>query len=179
MIKLTKEQEELIIPHCLKWLDLSYSTDNSAFKDTTRIEELITQIYINAELSVPENFHYFDSPMAIKRSIENQFGEYDIYWCYGSNDYYLAEYDFLINYTNVSISTKLFEPFIELAKLIYWWVADENDVWISKKPNTIKINGNKIHCANGPAMIFDDGFVAYYIDGKKLTKQEFDVHNKI
>ena len=37
---------------------------------------------------------------------------------------------------------------------------------------------NKIHRLDGPAIIHSNGLKYYFIDGKRLSKEEFDVHPK-
>ena len=37
---------------------------------------------------------------------------------------------------------------------------------------------NKIHRLDGPAIIHSNGLKYYFIDGKKLSKEEFDINKK-
>ena len=169
---LTKEQEATFPYYVEKWKNIGLSTDNSAFGDTRPIEELIGNIYVNAGLKAPKNFHYHESPHDIKETLNKKFNSPTIYWCYGSNEvYWLSFYDFFMNETEAEVSDKLI-PFFDISKLIYWWVPDENDVWISKKPNKIMMNDeNKLHCDGGPAISFDDGFAIYALNGVKMPEK--------
>ena len=71
---------------------------------------------------------------------------------------------------------------------------DFGDIWYYKKNTNIIHNPygpafinrlyevyyieNKIHRLDGPAIIHSNGLKYYFIDGKKLSKEEFDVHPK-
>ena len=48
--------------------------------------------------------------------------------------------------------------------------------FISKYGNKFYFINNKFHRLDGPAAIYSDGEGGYYINGEKLSKEEFELH---
>ena len=73
----------------------------------------------------------------------------------------------------------------QIYKDIVYYKKDTNIFHNPYGPSVITKNGNKIyhienkrHRLDGPAMIYSNGEEEYWINGKYLTKEEFEKHPK-
>jgi hypothetical protein len=58
----------------------------------------------------------------------------------------------------------------QIAESAHWWWPYENIVFVSDRP-IVKTNSNKIlHCDNGPAVEYPDGYCQYYLNGRSVPE---------
>lgn len=89
-----------------------------------------------------------------------------VYGCHDAN--WLGFYDFFIRETSVTNVDKL-NPLIELAKYCGWWAPYKNAVVFQNRPVSIKFDAAKLlHCENGPAIKYRDGFSVYSWHGVRV-----------
>ncbi len=94
------------------------------------------------------------------------------FW-YGSYySYYVSFYDFISNLDRVKIGNKSKNLSIAKSMLnLGWCLCYENVCIISKKPNKISMQFEKLHCEDGPAIEFEDGYKLYAWRGVRLDAE--------
>jgi len=84
-------------------------------------------------------------------------------------------------FINISYSAKennILNLWINESKNCHWWFPLENFVIASERHNILRINTNgQLHCDNGPALAYPDGFCLYSLNGINLTKEQFTISN--
>ncbi|MES9841258.1 MAG: DUF6745 domain-containing protein, partial [Candidatus Thiodiazotropha endolucinida] len=71
----------------------------------------------------------------------------------------------------ISEAEKLF-PLIELSKHCGWWAPYTNSVILQDRPSSIIFDDQKrLHCENGPAISYRDGFSVYAWHGTRIPKE--------
>ncbi len=91
------------------------------------------------------------------------YGQHDANW--------LGFYDYFREVCNLVKETDKLVPLIDLSKHSNWMYLYKNIAIISEKPISIKLNEqNKLHCINGPALEYKDGFSIYSINGKRIVE---------
>jgi hypothetical protein len=73
--------------------------------------------------------------------------------------------------------TNSIQPLTKLAYEVNWCAFYKDIVILSEKPEIIIVNAkNKLHCTNGPAIRYKDGFETYALNGKRIT-DETEIRN--
>lgn len=164
---LSSSQKDQIPVYRDKWLGVGLSTDPITNKPA--IEEVVRNMYKNANLSAPKRFHYVASPKAAieyiskmkgvknksKKDIlkEMSFGNQEASW--------LSYYDYFINVVGVKKCEKIL-PIIELAQHCGWISFYDTDVIVQERPSAIRFDDQRrIHSEVGPVIEYSDGFAIY------------------
>ena len=102
------------------------------------------------------------------QSIINEaiYGQHDISW--------LSFHDYFREVCKLVKETEKLVPLIDLAKHSNWVYPYKNIAIISEKPVRIKMENNKLHCTNGPAVLYKDGFSVYSINGEIITGEKLE-----
>lgn len=186
--ELTPEQEALIPVVRDEWLNLAFSLTF----DEEKAVQYAKFLYRVAELDEPE-VYVFDSPLALqiaanmldanetptreevnrrvpitkKEDLEMySFCSYGDWWNYG----WIAFYDFFQRIGVVE--NELFEELKTLAKSnVFTMIQLEGVCLVSKPPvKLLKDNQDRLHCEEGPAIKFADGYEQYYWKGTCIPK---------
>ena len=89
---------------------------------------------------------------------------------YGSQDAdWLGYYDFLMEVCKIK-DQKLI-PFIDLAKDCGWWLPTTETCFMSEKPMLCNMKDSVLHCEDGPALEYRDGFKIWAIEGICVNEQ--------
>jgi len=143
-------------------------------------EKLLKQVYRNGIPSIrpPKKFIWVDSPLAgaklaqqlrqeagekatVDDALECGFGQHDANW--------LAYYYFLATELKTKASKRVL-PLTELCKHCGWWWPFDNVCIISERPTKMLLDAkNQLHCDDGPAILYPDGFAVYAKHGKVYT----------
>jgi len=84
---------------------------------------------------------------------EMRYGQHDAGW--------LSFYDYFNNECNLSDCEKL-NPLNDIAKHCGWWSPYENIVVFQHKPDIVNLDNNSVvHCEDGPAIKYRDGFAIH------------------
>lgn len=169
--KLTKDQTDKMPSYVEKWKKIGLSTDPV---DLEKAKSAICLAYKLAGLKEPTNFHVADSPMsAIKliQKLDPKQNAKDIFnnMIYGSQDAaWLGFYQFFRDEVNIEDCKKL-DGLIELANHCGWLNVYEDTVVFQHRPEVIKFDEqNRLHCPDGPAIRYRDGYSVYAWHGVRI-----------
>lgn len=90
-------------------------------------------------------------------------------YIYGSFDSWYSFYDYFDNEVFKLEKRDLFYIVTELSKLGLTWCCDEFCV-VCQKPSLIKMVDGKLHCEDGPAIMYDEDFKVYSLNGVRVPE---------
>jgi hypothetical protein len=87
--------------------------------------------------------------------------------CYGQHDgAYLALFDYFRTACGFETQTEQLRGQWEEAQSAGWYLPHEHVCWVSERPKFLHLNNrNRLHCNNGPAMEYPDGWSIYALNG--------------
>lgn len=113
-----------------------------------------------------ENGNYKIDSSILQNAI---YGQHDVAW--------LALYKF---FSEKIDGLEKIHAIIEVAKNACWWWAFEDVAIVTERPVKISLNNNnQLHCADGPAILFGDGFAVYAWNGLRIPKHFIEDRHKI
>jgi len=91
------------------------------------------------------------------------FGQFESFWC---------SYYEVMHRMGVIADLKKLEPMVDLAKSAGWTVCFWDWVFVSKRPSAPvqRDDQNRLHCLNGPAIGYEDGFGVYAVHGVRVPR---------
>ena len=169
---LTAEQEAQLDVYYERWLAIGLSTEPT---DIGKAAAALNNVYSSAGQSPPDKILHMQSPMAAAEWEKAEglstsgvgsviYGNHDASW--------LGFYEYM--HEVVGIDCKELKGLWEQSRLAGWcWVYDDVAV-ITDRPVTLNIDeqGN-LHCEDGPAIGYGDGFKLYFWHG--VTVDEYIV----
>jgi len=182
--KLTPEQEKELVIWRKKWFEIGSSCEPA---DKPRAEKAITQMYKEIGKEQPEIIWCTSPKDAIEKikakkeeekqdvSVNNILNE--CWW--GQNEaYWVAFYKFCRDVLGVVYekdkSEKL-DLWSEISQSCGWWWPYENFCFISDRPELVKWEeaneSPRLHCENGPAIKFRDGYTVYAWHGIRVAEK--------
>lgn len=176
--KLTKEQESKLEVYRDLGLKEGLSTDRM---DKNLVNKAVNALYTCASLTPPKKIIYAKSPIEMvqltlkERGIKvtkESFREELNNICYGSNEsYWIKFYEFFKNECDI----KNLESLDGLSQMQHcgWYIPYSNFIVISEKPTEIHMKDKVLHKDLGPAILFEDGFAVYALNGIKDPTGEF------
>lgn len=174
---LTPEQEAQLPVYRDMALKIGLNTSPINFNETRRV---LKEIYEANNIKFPEsNMHYARSPKeATKITKANGIANKSDFFkniVYGNNDsFWLMFYLFFDEVCGIPLPQ--IKPLLELAKHSGWNYVDENLVVCIERPHTIKFDEQKrLHCENGPAIEYADGFAIYSWHGMNVPDEWISV----
>ena len=92
---------------------------------------------------------------------------------YGSHEaYWLAEYDYFREVLGLVKETDKLVGLFELAKSCGWVLPCEKICYASERPNILNLdNKRKLHCEDGPAVRYPDGWRIYVDHGVRVSEK--------
>lgn len=165
--ELTPEQEELIPVYRDRYLK-KFHTHKKV--DQAQVKEFFTWLYELAGLKAPEEVYIVDSPLAAQ-DLANQlngtknkvysFSSYGSAWDLG----WISFYMYFKEVCGIELDEK-FDKYKDFADMgVYDSIQFDRAVIISELPIKIHTLGENVHCSDGPAIEFADGFKVYYWNG--------------
>ena len=95
---------------------------------------------------------------------DSVYGQHDAHW--------LGFYEFFRNVTNLISETRPVDGLIEFAQHAGWAIPHEKICWISERTEIVCQDDQKrLHCINGPAVRYPDGWELYYLWGVKVPRE--------
>jgi hypothetical protein len=162
--ELTKEQIAKFPEYVKKWTDIGLQTKPL---DVEAIKKCFKKVYGAANLKVPKEFVFVASPLEGYQLTGTQ-----NYVLYGAHDAsWLSFYDFFKRECGLVEETKQLEGLFELATLAGWCWVSEDLVIVSDNPLHIHMKDKILHCENGPAILYGDGFAIYSLNGIRMKKE--------
>ena len=172
--KLTAEQEAMMPVYRDEWLKIGLSTEPLDFE---KAKAAMIQSYELAGLKAPDKFLVADSPMdaiRVVQSIDPKMSKQDVFnvSVYGAHDAsWLSFYAFFRDVVGLECCKKL-DGLIELAKHCGWANVFDELVVLQHRPEVIKMDDeNRLHCENGPAIRYRDGFSVYAWHGTRIPAE--------
>lgn len=97
-------------------------------------------------------------------------GNYDLF--FGSQEIFLSYWDFIFQTKKVKSEIKQYATlFMQLAECCGWWFPFEEVCICSEKPEKISVVDNKLHCDDGPAIKYRDGFSIWILNGIRVSRK--------
>jgi hypothetical protein len=178
--ELTPEQEAQLQPYADKWIKIGLSTEPLDFENA---KKAVIKCYKIVGLKEPTQFYHAKSPDdAIKliKLLDPSKKETEILeeMIYGSNDaYWLAFYSYMKEVLDVKEIDSI-DGLIELAHYCGWLNVYEDVVVMQDRPERIKFDEqNRLHCQDGPAIRYRDGYSVYAWHGVRVPAKWIDDPN--
>lgn len=90
---------------------------------------------------------------------------------YGSHDAsWLSSYSYFLEVCDFKICEKL-KPLMDLAEICGWLAPYDDVVILQDRPEFIKMRDRRLHCEDGPALRYSDGFALYRWKGVRIPKE--------
>lgn len=187
--ELTPEQEALLPVYRDRYIAIGLCCEPAEWE---KAEDAIKRAYaVVGDLEPPTKFHRVASPMAgarlaaqIETGKENptssdlagcltsiSWGQHDVSW--------LSFYAYFYEVLGVEAAGKL-QPLTDLAKAAGWCWFFKGEAVISDRPEYIKKDAQgRLHCEDGPAIRYRDGFAVYAWHGYRIpAKLEWAIDRK-
>lgn len=173
--KLADDQVAKFPEYVDRWLNIGLSTTPVDFE---KAKKAVCEGYRLAGLKEPTQFYVVDGPLAAIRKIQEldpKKSSKEIFneMIYGSQDAsWLGMYQYYRDEAGIEDCRKL-DGLIELAKYTGWLNVYEDVVVFQHRPEIIKFDDQKrLHCADGPAIRYRDGFAVYAWHGIRRFEHE-------
>lgn len=172
--KLTAEQEALLPIYRDKWLEIGLSTEPLDFE---KAKIAVCAAYESAGLSKPTKFYTAKSPVDAIRVIQElnpKMKAKDIfndmtYGCHDAN--WIGFYQYFRDVLDLKVCEKL-NGLIDLTSHCGWLNMYEDTVVFQDRPQHIKFDDqNRLHCENGPAILYRDGYSIYAWHGVRTPAE--------
>ena len=114
---------------------------------------------------------------SVSASVQTSVGDSPWDSVYGAHDaHWLAFYKFFCDECGLSAETEKLGGLWELAQSAGWALPHENICWVSERHTTLKQtqapDGTcQLHCEDGPAVAYPDGWKLWFIQGIAVTEQ--------
>lgn len=170
---LTPKQESQMAVYSKKWIDIGLSTEPMNFE---KAKEALTLAYEIAGLKAPKTFYSVESPLSAAKLIKKldpKISNSDLFKAvthiYGNHDAsWLSFYEYFKDVVGIKEVEKL-NGLIEYAKNAGWASVFEDFAVIQDRPERILMDEqNRLHCENGPAIRYRDGFSVYSWHGVRI-----------
>ena len=168
---LTPEQTALFPAYVKKWVDIGLSTEPV---DLDKAKAAIRKAYDIAGLTMPEKVILVDGPNDYMKLLDSMnidynssnifnntiFGSYEASW--------LSHYDYFKEVVGIKECEKL-DGLMEISRTCGMVHLFDDMVVVEQKPILIKFDDEKrLHCENGPAILYRDGFAVYSWRGTRI-----------
>jgi len=172
--KLTAEQEALLPVYRDKWLGIGLSTKPLDFE---KAKVAVYAAYESAGLSKPTKFHTAKSPVDAIRIIQKlnpkmkarKILDDMTYGCHDAN--WLGFYQYFRDVVGLKACDKL-SGLIDLAHHCGWLNMYDDTVVFQDRPEHIKFDEqNRLHCEDGPAILYRDGYSVYAWHGVTIPSE--------
>ena len=100
----------------------------------------------------------------VENSIWNSgYGQHDAHW--------LGFYDYFREVCGLEKETEKLKGLWQISKAAGWFFPRENVCFISERHNVLHRNSRgQLHCENGPALAYPDGFCIYALNGVRMQE---------
>lgn len=172
--KLTAEQKALLPVYRDKWLEIGLSTEPLDFE---KAKIAVCTAYESAGLSKPTKFYTAKSPFDAIRVVQELNPKMEAkaifndmtYGCHDAN--WLGFYQYFRDVLNLEVCKKL-NGLMDLASHCGWLNMYEDIVVFQDRPEHIKFDDqNRLHCENGPAILYRDGYGVYAWHGVRIPSE--------
>ena len=179
--KLTPQQEAKIDVYAQEWLKHGLNCEPATRAEA---EAAVMEAYQAAKLPAPTEVIWARSPqegalLAARRAnkskepTKEQLGSAYDNACFGQHDAgWLAFYAFCREVLGLEKETEELVPLFKLAKTCGWWYPYSDFVVLCERPLTCAVDDRqRLHCAEGPAIAYPDGFKLYVWHGIQVEER--------
>ena len=160
----TPEEEALIPEFFEKYL--KQQTEQASLEDITKA---VNTIWADMGQAPPE-IKVMDSPIACKKDCPNLKDFASPYWSIWFNSY-AAMYDFA-NTIGLEMDQEKLEKFLLWTRCCPFILFKDDFVYVSRKPIKLGFNdAGQLHCDDGPACLYADGWSIWSLNGVAVTEQ--------
>ena len=168
---LTPAQEAQLDVYRDKWLAIGLSTDRV---DPVRARPAVELLYRCGGLEPPENITFVKGPYEAKAALKALgvddsivsscvFGSHEAGW--------LSFFDFFEHEVGIDLEHKL-DGLYAVAKECGWVTVYDEAAIVQDRPLHIKMDDqNRLHCEDGPAILYADGFDVYSWHGVRVPEE--------
>jgi hypothetical protein len=198
--KLTPEQEKKIPAYQSKWQEVGFNTQpvnlelaKSCIAKLLAVADMHPAEYVmlDSPLQCQVALNFLARDYSVKDCVKHakkmtvaqarkklgvdKLDYYQIGYFYQSgntNAGYCAFYDFLITEVKPidEETMKVWEIFKDVTRHSHYYWVTENVVFLCNRPEELHFKGNLLHCVDGPALKYRDGYAIYAIEGVRLPK---------
>jgi hypothetical protein len=93
---------------------------------------------------------------------DSVYGQHEASW--------LGFYNYFLEQLKLEPCKKLI-PLMDLAENANWWIPYKNIAIVSEKHHTCKLTSGRIHCVDGPAVQYSDGFSVWALWGVRVPQE--------
>ena len=170
---LTPEQEAMLEPYRQKWLDIGLSTERV---DPVKARAAVELMYRCGDLAPPpaDKIFFTNGPIEAKKVLKSLgcddsivsscvFGSHEAGW--------LSFFDFFEHEVGIDLQGKL-AGLYAVAKECGWVTVYDEAAIVMDRPLHIKMDEeNRLHCEDGPAILYADGFDVYSWHGVRVPDE--------
>lgn len=169
--KLTPEQEAKIPLYKEKWLKVGLNTDRI---NRPKLIEILNRFYEVCGFTKPDEVRFFDSPFAMQQEAnklnKTEKNYYSQLFC-TTSAYWCSTYDFIKEELLPEEKTPIWDVYKELCPEAFWIIPFDKMALVSEKPLFSKFDEQKrLHCTDGPAIKFADGYSLYALNGRRVPE---------
>lgn len=176
--KLTKDQTERMSEYTEKFIKAGLDTSRVSMHQA---REIVMAIYDNVKQKRPERVYLVDSPLAAimlyaeleKKEVKQCVGQINNFVWGAHEAGWLSYYAYMKDVLKVQWMD-LFDKYAQVIHL-GWCLFYENVAIVSQKPIYIRSENDVLHCENGPALMYADGFRLYRYKGIDMTNHIYAI----
>jgi hypothetical protein len=172
--KLTEEQEAQIPVYRDRYIELGFSTTRI---DPVAAQSAIDDLYEHLFKKEKVKIMIFRSPNELWNYVCETIGEkinfIAPYLCGSLDSFVFSFYDYFLEVADIKIEPELLQKYEIWKKTMdLGYIYPFDDVCLlSEKPIKYMLNKNILHCENGPAIEFADGWSIYMLNGVRMKKE--------
>lgn len=174
--KLSEEQAKMLEEHRRKWKAIALSTEPA---DRAKAEAVFRFFYEEMKEKEPK-IEWFDSPLQASKKYPDMsvsdllWGQHESYWI----SYYLFFEKIGVQYDERD--SYILHKWKELSQSCGWWAPYEGLVLACERPSVQRVDeANRLHCLEGPAIEFRDGWKIYAIQSVVVKPHVIEEPEKI
>ena len=168
---LTKEQEAKIPEYVDKWIKIGTCTDRI---DHTLAHKIAVYYYEKIVTKKVPPIEVCRSPRECWKKVCELYNEkIPFVWPFLDGHFnagYFSYYDFLINEVGVKIENEHWEWCMSTVNVGPVFTLDDY-CYISDRPSKVKLVNGRLHCEDGPAIFYEDGFQIYSLNGVMVSEE--------
>ena len=173
---LTKEQSDRFPEFVDKWTRIGLSTEPA---DRPRAESALRAMYAQAGFKHPK-IVWCGSPFgnAITRAIVTKSSHASVGASVGASGYgqhdanWIGFVDYFRRVCLLAEQTEKLDGLTELCESAGWFLPHQKLCWVSERHNIVRKNErNQLHCEDGPALAYPDGWQLWRLRGAAVDEQ--------
>jgi len=175
---LTKKQRDKFPEYVERFTRIGLDTSRVSLQEA---KEIVCGIYDNKGLKHPEKIFLVDSPLGAimlyaqltKKEVKDCVGQMSNFLWGAHEAGWVSFYAYMRDELKVQ-KMEIFEKFEKILKL-GWCLFYEHVAIVSQKPIYIRRENNVLHCSDGPALVYADGYKIYRYKGINMDDHVYAI----